>query len=69
MIWRRKRERIDKPKLCYQLPFAYEACHKCRRVAGLVHLPVNRVGYFCDKCCPACNEIAPHKPTGKLKAE
>ena len=50
---------MDKPKPCYQLPFAYEACHKCGLIPSLVHLPLDQVGYFCDKCCPACNAKVP----------
>ena len=39
------------------------ACFQSRRTEcpGVVHFPTRYVGYYCEKCCPACRQ----KPAAK----
>ena len=48
---------------CFQTRRSIEACRTCGKQSGVVHLPTKVTGYYCEKCCPACNS----KPAAKGK--
>jgi hypothetical protein len=40
---------------CYQFkPLTGKICSKCGAFASPAHVPRQYVGYFCQRCCPAC---------------
>jgi hypothetical protein len=42
-------------KPCYRTPKSAQACSICGLRAKHMHMPIGRVGYFCERCCPACD--------------
>ena len=42
---------------CYQSELIRRRCSKCGNTAERIHIPVRQVGYYCEKCCPACEPI------------
>ena len=46
---------MSDPKPCYQTVFARQACWKCGEDPTVVHIPTMQMGYYCQKCCPACS--------------
>jgi hypothetical protein len=56
--------RLMPSKRCYQLPYVHRLCSKCGRLSVSVHVPIEHVGYFCERCCPACSQ-KPAPPKGE----
>jgi hypothetical protein len=52
---------VPHPTPCFQIGLTRHACVKCGDITTAVHLPTMQVGYYCEKCCPACNSEKPRK--------
>jgi excisionase family DNA binding protein len=51
------RRKSSKPAACYQTSrTGFNACQTCGELPSVIHIPICIVGYFCEKCCPACRE-------------
>jgi hypothetical protein len=38
-------------------------CDRCGEVPARLHMPLELHGWYCERCCPACNSVAkPVKP-------
>ena len=54
---------MSEPIPCFQIRRSIETCRACGKGSAVVHLPTKFIGYYCEKCCPACNS----KPAAKVK--
>ncbi len=44
------------PVACFQSSrTALRRCETCRQQPAVIHIPIHYAGYYCSKCCPACN--------------
>ena len=57
---------MSDPKPCFQTGFARRACAKCGEYPAVVHIPTMQVGYYCQKCCPACSGGNPEGSEGVI---
>jgi hypothetical protein len=39
---------------CFTSRRVERACKLCGQRPGVVHIPTGHVGYYCERCCPAC---------------
>jgi len=46
--------RETEPAACYQSTRVWIRCRTCGARPGVLHMPTHYIGYFCEKCCPAC---------------
>jgi hypothetical protein len=46
---------MSDPIPCFQTRRSIETCRACGKGSAVVHLPTKYTGYYCEKCCPACN--------------
>jgi len=55
--------RETQPAACFQSRHSELPCRTCGKHPDVVHFPTRYVGYYCEKCCPACRQ----KPAAKRK--
>ena len=53
--------RVTQPAACFQSRRTELPCRTCGERPSVVHFPTRYVGYYCEKCCPACRQ----KPAAK----
>jgi hypothetical protein len=48
--------RVTQPAACFQSRRTELPCRACGECPSVVHFPTRYVGYYCEKCCPACRQ-------------
>jgi hypothetical protein len=47
---------MPEPAACYQSAIVRYVCSKYGQRPHVIHIPTAHVGYYREKCCPACRE-------------
>src|SRR5262249_17389038 len=49
-------------KACYRTTKKTSICIVCGRKQKHMHMPIGRIGHFCEYCCPVCGKSAGAQP-------